>query len=186
MLSNAGRAGRPARCGSNRADAAAAPGCACPIVRYESLLSVIFAAASCRRQIRRFPGRIRTRGRFGGHRRRWARNPCVHTPSPEPTPGADSTSTLPRRSQNKRRRRSCDFPTQFLAHMRHGVVFCCQCPRERRLPILNARQATPIPASLSGRAIPTTRALGDSSRIRPDQTMRDASSSLGIRPCGVS
>jgi hypothetical protein len=40
--------------------------------------------------------------------------------------------------------------------------------------------------SLSGGAIPTTRALGDSSRIRPDQTMRDASSSVGIRPCGVN
>src|SRR6476620_1625481 len=30
----------------------------------------------------------------GGHRRRWARNPCAHTPWPEPTPGADSISSL--------------------------------------------------------------------------------------------
>ena len=84
-------------------------------------------------------------------------------------------------------------------HMRHGVVLCCQCSRhgprgglpvmrrhreqENRLPCRRRSASDARSALVAGSAPPGP---GASDRIRPDQTMRDASSSLGIRPCGVS
>ena len=75
-------------------------------------------------------------------------------------------------------------------------MFAAQAPRGR-LPVMRwyrgQRKSLAVPSTLGkgrsqriGGAIRTTGAPGASDRIRADQTMRDASSSLGIRPCGVS